>query len=79
MPATRVERLLTHRLEELARAVERSGAPLDSVGRLIELASVATAQAVALDLLSADRAEGIWAEASRRHPALGRSDVRRAA
>lgn len=66
----RVERLLTYRLEELARAVERSGAPPARVSRLLELASVATMHAVALDFLSAERARAIWAQARERHPAL---------
>jgi hypothetical protein len=66
----RTERLLTQRLEELARALERSGASAGAVGRLLELASVATMHAVALDLVSAGRADLIWRAAVESHPAL---------
>jgi hypothetical protein len=66
----RFERLLTVRLEELACAVESAGAPPERVARLLELASVATVQAVALELVSAERAETIWRGAKERHPAL---------
>ena len=66
----RTVRLLTQRLDELASALTRSGAPVDEVARLIELASVATMHAVALELLSADRAAEIWTSATRRHPVL---------
>lgn len=72
----RVERLLTYRLEELARAVERSGAPPDRVTRLLELASVATIHAVTLEFLSAERAEAIWQQARERHPALEEAETR---
>ena len=67
---SRVEAMLTARLEELATALERSGAPAERVGRLLELASVATLQAVTLDLLTAERAETIWRTAKQRHPVL---------
>lgn len=66
----RTERLLTQRLEELAAALERSGASADAIGRLLELASVATVHAVALELVSAERADAIWRRALDRHPAL---------
>lgn len=69
----RTARLLSHRLDELAVALEASGAPAEPVARLLELASVATMHAVSLDLLSAERAEGIWLDAQRRHPALART------
>jgi hypothetical protein len=64
----RTARVLIGRLEELARAVERSGAPNAAAGRLLEAASVATANAVALDLITSQQAEAIWREASDRHP-----------
>jgi hypothetical protein len=67
---SRVETLLTSRLEELACVLERSGAPSERVGRLLELASVATLHAVTLDLLTAERAETIWRTAKERHPVL---------
>ena len=66
----RTARLLALRLEELARAVEGSGAPPDVVARLLELASVATVHAVSLDLLTSERAESIGTDARDRHPAL---------
>jgi hypothetical protein len=37
---------------------------------LVELASVATMRAVALELIDAERAESIWSDAHARHPAL---------
>jgi hypothetical protein len=45
----RIANVLTARLEELAAAAERSGAAAPAVARLLEAASVATMQAVALD------------------------------
>jgi hypothetical protein len=38
--------------------------------RLVELASIATMHAVALETLQAERAEAIWREAHERHPEL---------
>jgi hypothetical protein len=75
--SARTERILIGRLEELARALERSGAPSDAIGRLLESASVATVNAVALQLLSEEAAETIWREAEARHPAV--APLRRAA
>ena len=66
----RTIRILIARLEELARALEASGAPRDSVTRLLEAASVATMNAVALELLTSDHARTIWSEAVERHPAI---------
>jgi len=66
--AERTERILIARLEELACAVERSGAPTEVVARLLESASVATMNAVALNLLSAEAADEIWRDAAERHP-----------
>jgi len=74
--ATRCERtanLLIARLEALARTADRL--PHPDVERLVELASVATMRAVALQLLDADRAEAIWSDAQTRHPALRGVDV----
>jgi hypothetical protein len=73
----RTERILVARLEELARTLERSGAPTESVARLLESASVATVNAVALNLLSAEAAEEIWRDAEERHPQV--TPLRRAA
>jgi hypothetical protein len=72
----RTERILIARLEELARVLERSGAPAESVGRLLESASVATINAIALNLLSEEAANEIWSDAAERHPELS---LRRAA
>ncbi len=70
---TRSERtahLLAARLEQLASALERSGADATAVARLLESASLATMHAVSLDLLTSARAAGIWREAAERHPAV---------
>ncbi len=45
---------LAARLDALATALHRSGAPPDEVARLLELASVATLQAVHLELVLAE-------------------------
>jgi hypothetical protein len=68
--AERTERILVARLEELALALERSSAPDEGVVRLLESASVATLNAVALDLLSPEAADEIWREVAERHPAV---------
>jgi hypothetical protein len=68
---TRSERtanLLIARLDALARAADRL--PHPEVERLVELASVATVRAVALQLIDADRATAIWSAAEARHPAI---------
>jgi hypothetical protein len=73
----RTQRILLARLEELARTLERSGAPTESVSRLLESASIATMNAVALNLISADAADAIWHDVERRHPHV--APLRRAA
>jgi hypothetical protein len=75
--AKRTERVLIGRLEELARALERSGAPEDLVAKLLESASVATMNAVALNLISSEAADEIWRRAAERYPTV--SPLRRAA
>jgi hypothetical protein len=75
--ARRTERILIARLEELARVLERAGAPHEAISRLLESASVATMNAVALRLISADVADEIWREAEARHPEI--APLRRAA
>ena len=75
--AKRTERILIGRLEELARVLERSGAPEDAVSRLLESASVATMNAVALKLISAEAADEIWRQVAERHPTV--TPLRRAA
>ncbi|MGH3104810.1 MAG: hypothetical protein ACRDN6_12020 [Gaiellaceae bacterium] len=66
----RTARLLSQRLDELATALERAGAPAEPMGRLLELASVATMHAVSLELLSSERASSIWRTAVEQHPVL---------
>jgi hypothetical protein len=66
----RIAHRLAARLEELARACERAGAPREPVARLLESASVATMHAVSLELLTSERAAGIWNDAVERHPLL---------
>jgi soluble lytic murein transglycosylase-like protein len=76
----RTARLLARRLEEIASAAERACASRGAVARLLEPASIATAYAVRLELVSADRAATIWRDAASRHPVLagaGREVVRR--
>jgi hypothetical protein len=69
----RTANLLISRLDALARAADRL--PHPEVERLVELASVATMRAVALELIDAERAESIWSNAHARHPALRERDV----
>ena len=64
----RTTRLLVARLDALAKVA--SGLHHAEATRLIELASVATMHAVALETLHADRAAEIWREAHLRHPGL---------
>jgi hypothetical protein len=73
----RTERILIGRLEELARALERSGAPNESISRLLESASVATMNAIALQLISEEAADSIWRGVEERHPRV--APLRRAA
>ena len=64
----RTANLLIARLDALAQTADQL--PHPDVERLVELASVATMRAVALELIDAERAESIWNEAQSRHPAL---------
>jgi len=66
--SARTERLLVSRLEALARTA--ASLPHAEMERLVELATIATMRAVALDLIAEERAESIWREAHARHPAL---------
>ena len=75
--AERTERILIGRLEELSRALESSGAPPEAIARLLESASVATMNAIALNLITIDVAETIWRETETRHPEV--ASLRRAA
>jgi hypothetical protein len=64
----RTARLLVARLEALARAAGQLRHA--EAQRLVELASVATMHAVALEIIQAEKAEQIWREAHVRHPEL---------
>jgi len=66
--AERAARLLVARLDALA--VAAASLQYKEAERLVELASVATMNAVALEMLQADRAEEIWRDAHARHPEL---------
>jgi hypothetical protein len=66
--AERTARLLVARLDALA--VAAASLQHKEAERLVELASVATMNAVALEMLQADRAEEIWRDAHARHPEL---------
>jgi hypothetical protein len=64
----RTARLLVARLEALALAASRLNHA--ETERLVELASVATMHAVALEMLQAEKADAIWRQAHVRHPQL---------
>jgi hypothetical protein len=64
----RTTRLLVSRLDALAKVA--ASLHHAEATRLVELASVATMHAVALETLQAERAEAIWREAHERHPEL---------
>ena len=66
--ASRTARLLVARLEALARVAGQLRHA--EAERLVELASVATMRAVALELLRAEQAQAIWRDAHVRHPQL---------
>jgi len=69
----RTARLLVARLDALAAAA--SGLRHAEAERLVELASVATMHAVALEMLHAEKAEAIWREAHARHPELPEVEI----
>jgi len=64
----RTSQLLVARLDALATVAAQLHHA--EVERLVELASVATMHAVALETLHAERAEEIWRDAHTRHPEL---------
>ena len=68
MRSERTARLLVARLEAVARL--GSQLPHAEAERLVELASVATMRAVALEMIREERADEIWREAHVRHPQL---------
>jgi hypothetical protein len=66
--STRTARLLVARLDAVARvATQLRHAETE---RLVELASVATMRAVALELIRAEQADEIWRQAHVRYPQL---------
>jgi ubiquinone biosynthesis protein COQ9 len=69
----RTAALLIARLEAVAHAAGQLGH--SEAERLVELASVATLQAVALELLKAEQADAIWRAAHERHPELPQVEV----
>ena len=69
----RTANLLIARLDALARVAGRL--PNGEAERLVELATVATMRAVALELLEAERADAIWHDAHARHPHLRRVEI----
>jgi hypothetical protein len=66
--SNRTARLLIARLDALAQVA--STLKGSEAERLVELASVATMHAVALETLHAEKAEEIWRDAHARHPQL---------
>jgi hypothetical protein len=66
--SNRTARLLVARLDAVARVATQL--PHAETERLIELASVATMRAVALELLRAEQADAIWHDAHVRNPQL---------
>ena len=66
----RTARLLAARLEALAHAASQLR-QVDAE-RLVEVASVATMRAIALEMIQAERADQIWRDAHVRHPQLPR-------
>ena len=66
----RTARLLIARLDALAHVASQLRHV--EAERLVELASVATMRAVALEMIQAERADEIWREAHVRHPQLPR-------
>jgi hypothetical protein len=66
--ANRTARLLVARLDAVARVAGQLRHA--ETERLVELASVATIRAVALELIRAEQADEIWRDAHVRHPQL---------
>jgi hypothetical protein len=69
----RTARLLIGRLDAVARVASQLRHV--EAERLVELASVATMRAVALEMIQAERADEIWREAHVRHPQLPRVEI----
>jgi len=71
--AERTARLLVARLEALARAATQLRQA--EAERLVELASVATMRAIALEMIRAETADEIWRDAHVRHPQLPKVEI----
>jgi hypothetical protein len=71
--AERTARLLVSRLEALASVA--SQLRHSEAERLVELASVATMRAVALEMIQEEKAAAIWRDAHVRHPELPRVQI----
>jgi hypothetical protein len=69
----RTARLLVARLEAVAHVAGELRHP--EVERLVELASVATMHAIALEMIQADRAAAIWHDAHAQHPELPHVEI----
>ena len=69
----RTARLLVARLEAVACVASRLRHA--EAERLVELASVATMRAVALELMHAETADAIWRDARVRHPQLPQVEI----
>jgi hypothetical protein len=69
----RTSQLLVARLDALASVAAQLHHA--DVERLVELASVATMHAVALETLHAEQAEEIWLDAHTRHPELPQVEI----
>jgi hypothetical protein len=69
----RTARLLVARLDAVARAASQLRNA--EAERLVELASVATMRAVALEMIQAERADEIWRDAHLRHPQLPQVEI----
>jgi hypothetical protein len=69
----RTSRLLVGRLDAVARVASQLGHA--EAERLVELASVATMRAIALEMIRAERADEIWRDAHIRHPQLPRVEI----
>ncbi len=66
--SNRTARLLVARLDAVARIATQL--PHAEAERLVELASIATMRAIALELIRAEKADEIWRDAHVRHPQL---------
>lgn len=65
----RTVRMLETRLEGLACVGERSPGGRARLDVHVSAVAAATRRAIALELISADEADAIWAQVAKRHPA----------